>query len=71
MREALTVSQACARLSISRSTFYRLPLEALAREGVVARIPPGTGALRVDVDALWAWLRRTGRRADAGHPATP
>tara|TARA_B100000965_G_C19361680_1_gene656279 strand:- start:253 stop:450 length:198 start_codon:yes stop_codon:yes gene_type:complete len=55
----LTINQVCKRYGISRSTFYRMladPQSGL--RGVVVRIPPPTGRVRVPVAAFEAWLKR-------------
>jgi hypothetical protein len=47
------VNEACARLSVSRSTFYELLRNELTGLGaIVRRIPPGTGRLRVPLRQL-------------------
>jgi len=55
-REVLTVAEACAVASISRSTFYRLldsPDSGLA--GIAVRIP-GMDRIRVPREDFMAWL---------------
>jgi len=55
----LTINQVCERYGISRSTFYRMladPRSGL--RGVVVRIPPPLGRIRVPVKAFEAWLKR-------------
>ncbi len=54
----VTVNQACARFSMSRSSIYRMladPDSGLS--AILVRIPPGTGRLRVPLRAFEAWLR--------------
>lgn len=55
----LTIKQVCERYGISRATFYRMladPQSGL--RGVVVRIPPPRGRIRVPVVAFEAWLKR-------------
>jgi predicted DNA-binding transcriptional regulator YafY len=57
----LTIAQTCKDFGFSRSSFYRMA-EQLERDGVVVRVPPVTGDLRVIRDALIPWLVRKNRR---------
>ncbi|MCW8137707.1 MAG: helix-turn-helix domain-containing protein [Planctomycetota bacterium] len=61
-REYLSINEVCARYAISRSTFYRMladPRSGL--RGVVVRIPPPRGRIRVSLPAFEAWLARRQR----------
>lgn len=52
-----TINAACHRFGISRSTFYRMladPSSGLAE--LIIRIPPGTGRIRVPLQAFERWL---------------
>lgn len=57
----LSVNEACEQIGISRRSFYRWladPRTGLA--GVVVRIPPGTGRIRVPVRRFEQWVRGRG-----------
>lgn len=58
----VSVDEACARLTVSRSTFYRaLRNETSGLSAIVRRIPPGTGRLRVPLRRLEALVVSWGR----------
>lgn len=57
--EFLSIDEVCERYGISRSTFYRMlgnPKNGL--RGVVVRIPPPRGRIRVPLEAFEAWLKK-------------
>ena len=57
-----TVQETCDRFKIGRSTFYRMLADTKSGlAGLVVRIPPLTGRVRVPLRAFESWLRK--RRA--------
>jgi hypothetical protein len=61
----LPVNATCARFGLSRSTLYKMLRDhpELEAEGVVFRVPPCTGRLRIAFRAFQTWLVRAGSRA--------
>ena len=56
-----TINAACSQFGFSRSTFYRMLADSTSglRE-ILSRIPPGSGRIRVPLQAFEAWLLRRG-----------
>ena len=57
----VSVNEACRRVMVSRRTFYRWladPESGLA--GVIVRVPPETGRIRVPLQRFEQWLRGRG-----------
>ena len=65
----LSINEACALFSFSRTTFYRMysdPKTGL--QEIVLRVPPRTGRIRIPRTAFEAWLREKRR---IRRPAAP
>lgn len=65
----VSVNEACRRFGFSRRSFYRwLALPSTGLAGVVVRVPPPAGRIRVPVRRFEHWLRGVDPRGTSPEP---